>query len=157
MRFAYIQKSGKDTVTDPNSRTFTQKYLGGTKRALHLFAALASIVLLVNVSWLGYVISRYGISDGYGTIKTGNCSAVKRVNTWLHLLINVLSTLLLMGSNAFMAACSAPTRHEIDKCHARGRWLHVGSMSLRNIRGIAPVKSLVCLLLAVSSVPFHLL
>jgi hypothetical protein len=119
----------------------------------------ARVVLLTNVCWIGYVREKYGIQDGYGTIQTGDCEMARRTNTWLHFLINILSssTALLNGSNAFMTAYSGPSREEVDKAHSRGRFLHIGSFSLGNLRKISKGKGFVVLLLACSSVPFHLL
>ncbi len=139
------------------AQTFKQKYFGGVKRTLRAFAAVACIVLIVNLSWLFYARSHYGITDGFGTIQQGECSEVKHLSTWYHLLINIMSTLLLTGSNAFMAAYSCPSRQEVDKAHQKGRFLHVGGLSFGNLRGIAKRKGLVVLVLAISSVPFHLL
>ncbi|KAF2446815.1 hypothetical protein P171DRAFT_409004 [Karstenula rhodostoma CBS 690.94] len=139
-------------------QTWFQAHFGGLKRTLRLFLAVAIIVLVVNVSWLLYAKTHYGgISSGLGIIQRGDCDVAKSTNTWLHLLINVLSTSLLTGSNAFMSAYCSPSRKEIDKAHAKRKWLHVGILSLRNLGKIAKRKSLVVLLLCVSSVPFHLL
>ncbi|KAF4628620.1 hypothetical protein G7Y89_g9538 [Cudoniella acicularis] len=139
------------------TQTFMQKYLGGIKRTLRAFVAVACIVLIVNLAWLFYAKSKYGIVDGFGTIQSGECSKVKGLSTWYHLLINILSTLLLTGSNAFMAAYSCPSREEVDRAHQRGRFLHVGSLSFGNLKGVAKRRGLVVLALAISSAPFHLL
>lgn len=144
-------------VPKHRQQTFRQRYFGGIKRTLRAFTAVAVLVLLINVVWLCYAKSRYGIVDGYGTIRKGECSEVKSLNNWLHLLINILSTLLLTGSNAFMSAFSCPSREEVDKAHSRGRALQVGVLSFGNLRSIAKRKSLVVLLLALTSIPFHLL
>lgn len=139
-------------------QTWFQAHFGGLKRTLRLFLAVAIVVLTVNVSWLLYAKTHYGGSDsGIGIIQRGNCNLAKSTNTWLHLLINILSTLLLTGSNAFMSAYCCPSRKEIDRAHAKRKWLHVGMLSLRNLNKIAKRKSLVVLLLCLSSVPFHLL
>jgi hypothetical protein len=53
---------------------------------------------------------------------------VKNLNIWLHLVINILSTLLLTGSNAFMAAVSCPSRKEVDKPHRRGKFCMCGAL-----------------------------
>lgn len=138
-------------------QTFKQKYLGGVKRTLRVFAAVGCIILTINVSWLGYARSHYGIVEGFGVIRRGECSEVKNLSTWYHLLINILSTLLLTGSNAFMAVYSCPSRQEVDRAHQRGRFLNVGGLRFGNLRGIAKRKGLVVVLLATSSIPFHLL
>lgn len=152
----YIEVPGEE-VPSYRKQSFQQKYLGGVKRTLRAFASVACIVLIINVSWLSYAKAKYGVKDGFGTIRRGECESVKSLNTWLHLSINILSTLLLTGSNAFMAAFSCPSRKEVDKAHRRGNFLHVGSFSLGNLRAIAKRKGLVVLILALSSVPFHLL
>lgn len=152
----YIEVSGEE-IPSYRKQSFRQKYLGGIKRTLRTFVSVACIVLIINVSWLGYAKAKYGIQNGFGTIRRGGCGNVKSLNTWLHLGINIMSTLLLTGSNAFMAAFSCPSRKEVDRAHQRGRFLHVGSFSLGNLRAIAKRKGFVVLILALSSVPFHLL
>lgn len=140
-----------------HQQTFRQKWFGGIKHTLRWFTLIAVIVLITNVSWLFDARAKYGIQDGFGIIKRGSCTSIKSLNTWLHLAINILSTLLLTGSNAFMAVFSCPSRKEVDKAHRRGKFLRVGSFSLGNLMAIAKRKSLVVLILAISSVPFHLL
>ncbi|PVH78040.1 hypothetical protein DL98DRAFT_636459 [Cadophora sp. DSE1049] len=138
-------------------QTFRQKWFGGISRTLRAFVTVACIVLIINISWLIYAKAKYGIKDGFGTISRTSCDAVKSSNTWLHFFINILSTLLLTGSNTFMATFCCPSREEVDKAHQRYRWLHVGSFSWSNLRGIAGRKSLVVVILACTSIPFHLL
>lgn len=138
-------------------QTFKQRYFGGIKRTLRGFAILASIILIINVSWLGAARAKYGIKDGYGTLKEGPCGSIESLSSWLHFAINVLSTLLLTGSNAFMAAFCCPSREEVDKAHQRGKFLHVAVLNLGNLRRIAFRKGVVVVLLAISSIPFHLL
>lgn len=154
---AHVQTLEVEDESPLRKQTFRQRYFGGLKRTLSAFVVVAGAVLIVNITWLLHAHAKYGIVDGYGTIREGACDSVKQVNTWLHLLINVLSTLLLAGSNAFMAAYSSPTRQEINSAHFRRRWIHVGSMSFRNMRHISKRKSLVVIVLALSSLPFHLL
>jgi hypothetical protein len=141
----------------PN-QTFVQRYFGGLRRTLRFFLIVAIAILIVNISWLGFARSHYsGIAGGYGVIQQGNCNAAMETNKWLHLLINVLSTLLLTGSNAFMTTYCCPSRQEVDAAHAEKKWLHVGMLSLRNFRWIAKRKSVLVGLLCLSSLPFHLL
>lgn len=158
LRGAYTELVPDDTgVPSYRKQTFMQKYFGGIKRTLRIFVAVACIVLIINIVWLVYAKSKYGIVNGFGTIQSGECSKVKGLSTWYHLLINILSTLLLTGSNAFMATYSCPSRQEVDHAHQRGKSLHVGSLSFGNLRCIAKRRGLVVLALALSSAPFHLL
>ena len=56
-----------------------------------------------------------------------------------------------------MQCLAAPTREELDRAHGRHSWLDIGVNSVRNLWRINTVRALLWLVLAVSSLPFHLL
>ena len=56
-----------------------------------------------------------------------------------------------------MQCATAPTRSECDKAHARGKWLDVRVMSVRNLTKIGWRRPLIWGSLALSSTPIHLL
>ena len=56
-----------------------------------------------------------------------------------------------------MQCLSSPTRSEIDKAHGQGVWLDIGVPSVRNLRRLSTTRIVLWWLLAVSSVPLHLL
>jgi hypothetical protein len=95
---------------------------------------MASIVFVINlvVTVWGSVAPR---SAG-GVLDQGNCGRIKTLNSGLHILINVFSTILLSGSNYCMQCMSAPTRGEIDRSHIARKWLDVGVPSFRNLKRI---------------------
>lgn len=74
-----------------------------------------------------------------------------------HLVINILSTLLLGACNYSMQCLSSPTRAEIDKAHNKGVWLDIGVPSVRNLRRLSTARVTLWWLLAISSIPLHLL
>lgn len=76
---------------------------------------------------------------------------------WTHLVINILSTLLLGASNYSMQCLSSPTRSEVDKAHGQGIWLDIGVPSIRNLRRLSVSRIVLWWLLAISSLPLHLL
>lgn len=79
------------------------------------------------------------------------------MSLWLHLAINVLSTVLLGASNYCMQCLSSPTRGDVDKAHSKGVWLDIGVPSVRNLRRISGRRFALWCLLAVSSIPLHFL
>jgi hypothetical protein len=91
-----------------------------------------------------------------GILYTGDCEKVRQLNVGIHVLINILSTVLLSGSNYCMQCLSAPTRKEIDEAHAKGVWLDVGIPSVRNLDMIKTQRFVLWLLLGFSSLPLHL-
>jgi hypothetical protein len=130
---------------------------GGLRNTLRFYLGVATVVFLINATWLIRAKATYKQSSLTGTIFQGACSKAKRMDLWLHLLINILSTFLLAGSNIFMSVCNSPSRQEVDKAHRSGQWLDIGQISFRNLRHISRRKGSICLILAFSSVPYHLL
>lgn len=74
-----------------------------------------------------------GLKDGVTTIEKGDCRDIEKSELWLHLGINVLSTVLLGGSNYTMQCLAAPTREEINKGHRSRVTLDIGIPSLKNL------------------------
>ena len=56
-----------------------------------------------------------------------------------------------------MQCLSSPTRSEIDKAHSQGIWLDIGVPSVRNLRRLSKTRIVLWWLLAISSIPLHLL
>ena len=119
-------------------------------------AALAVVTLLVNfVVIIGISIMR-DFDEGVANLYEGDCNRVSTLDTWVHVGINILSSLLLGGSNYCMQILIAPTRNEIDKAHRQGKWLDIGVPSLRNLKRVKTRKAVMWWLLGLSSLPLHL-
>ncbi|OJD36457.1 uncharacterized protein BKCO1_110001 [Diplodia corticola] len=139
-------------------RTFRQQHLSGWRVGAIGAAVAAAVVLVLNISaTLWVTFSPFPKKDGIGTLLEGSCADVKQSSRWIHLVINILSTVLLSCSNYCMQVLASPTRDEIVKAHNRRFWLHIGVPNLRNLLYIAKDRRNLFLLLAVSSVPLHLL
>lgn len=120
-------------------------------------AGVAAVVLCINLVLTIWAISSTGVQSGLGTLQDGNCKRTARLTFWAHLVINILSTLLLGASNYSMQCLSSPTRGEIDKAHNKGVWLDIGVPSVRNLRRLSTTRVTLWWLLAISSIPLHLL
>ncbi|KXH35978.1 hypothetical protein CNYM01_11082 [Colletotrichum nymphaeae SA-01] len=129
------------------------------KRSALAFAAAASITFAVNLCFVIWATTHSGKtpSSDIGIVSSGDCQVIKRWNTGIHVVINIISTILFTGSNYCMQCFIAPTRTEIDSAHTRQRWLDIGIPSFRNFRSISWKRKVVWLLLAASSFPLHLL
>jgi len=117
------------------------------------------VVLLINVSLTIYAATNpeYKMERGIGTLYSGSCDKSRTIGLWLHLVINVLSTLLLSGSNYTQQCLAAPTRSEIDAAHARRRWMDIGVPSVRNLFRIKPERTFLWVAIGITSIPLHLL
>jgi hypothetical protein len=133
-------------------KMFGDRFAGWRFGALH-FAVWATIVFCINVA----VTVWNSTQAKSGVLFEGDCDRVKRLNTGLHFLINVLSTILLSGSNYCMQCLSAPTRGEVDKAHSRGIWLDIGIPSIRNVKHLSRRRVTLWVLLMITSLPLHLL
>lgn len=146
--------NSQDETSDPVKRS--QRRFEGWRAGARIWTYVAGSILLINII-LTIVAAANKHHRGLATIQEGSCSKSDRLDLWLHFLINVFSTLLLVASNYCMQCLVAPTREDIDKAHAQHRWLDIGIPSMRNLRNIPRFRLLLWCLLAVSSVPLHLL
>lgn len=129
----------------------------GWRVGVTVCASTAATVLIVNIGLTIWASAKNGLSNGLATIQEGSCQKTKDLSLWLHLAINVLSTILLAASNYCMQCLSSPTREDIDRAHSRHIWLDIGVPSVRNLRSIARNRIVLWWLLAFSGIPLHLL
>ena len=118
---------------------------------------LVTAVLILNISVTAWAANTFGLSGGIGTIHNGPCAAMKSTGLWLHIAINVLSTLLLGASNYYMQCLCSPTREEVDKAHSKRTWLDIGIQSMKNLRSIGRVRMVLWVLFAITSIPLHIM
>jgi hypothetical protein len=124
---------------------------------LALYTMLAGVILISNLGFTLWGVKHYPSPHGIGIIYQGNCALVKRLNLWLHLLINFMGTAMLMASNYCMQIQGSPTRKDVDRAHARGHWVDIGVPSLRNLQWVGNWKRFSWMLLCLSSLPVHLM
>jgi hypothetical protein len=150
-----LQEAKSKRAGRPASIKGYKQRLSGWRFGVLSFAIWASVVFTVNliITVWGSVTHR----EDEGLLKEGDCGRIKNINSGLHILINILSTILLSGSNYCMQCLSAPTRKEVDRAHATRRWLDIGVPSFRNLRHISRWRLALWLLLGISSLPLHLL
>ena len=120
-------------------------------------ATLATLVLLINISVTAWGGRKVDTVDGIGIIYQGSCTKSKSLTLWIHLAINILSTLLLGASNYAMQCLSSPTREDVDKAHAKQAWLDIGIHSICNIGKVSRWRLVLWLCLGCSSVLLHLM
>lgn len=110
-----------------------EKHFQGWRMGASLSVVAAGRVLFININAIVAASAKNGVSDGLATFLEGSCSTTSSTDFWLHLLINILSTVLLAASNYCMQCGSAPTRKDVDKAHLQHRWLDIGVPSIRNL------------------------
>ncbi|TEA12883.1 hypothetical protein C8034_v005491 [Colletotrichum sidae] len=124
---------------------------------------ICAIWTLTAVLWvlLAVARSRGGSPDSpvfnISKVFEGDCDSARVRLMALKAFVNTFSTLILVSSNYFMQMLAAPTRADIDGAHRRSRWMDVGIPSMRNLRFVSPWRGVLWCLLALSSLPFHLL
>ncbi|KAL0943141.1 uncharacterized protein CTRU02_201027 [Colletotrichum truncatum] len=120
----------------------------------------AALVTVANILFLAITIpSMPGLEEPglEGALFTGDCSKAKQLNTWSHLVINILGTVLLAAGNYTQQVLTAPTRAEIDRAHTKQQWLDIGVSSIRNLNKISGKRTFAWIILGLSSIPVHLL
>ena len=140
-----------DPKPPPNLR------LSGWRLGSFMAASVAWTVFIINISIFLWMWSRSPINGGNGVVFQGSCKTSNALDIFIHLLINIFSTCLLGASNYCMQCLNAPTRDEVDKAHSEKKWVDIGVPSFRNLSFMTKSKLLMWSLLALSSIPLHLL
>jgi hypothetical protein len=161
---SYAEFRDKETWKSRTSLNTTRSSPTPSKRKIlqhgWRFGAINCAFSVTVVFLFNFIVTAWGTAHknaGEEVIFSDDCHKVSKLNSWLHLLINLLSTILLSASNYCMQCLSAPTRSEVDLAHARGSWLDIGIPSTRNLRFISRKRAIVWALLGLSSLPLHLL
>ncbi|OJJ46763.1 hypothetical protein ASPZODRAFT_66871 [Penicilliopsis zonata CBS 506.65] len=123
----------------------------------------AAVILVINII-LTIIAAGFGYSrrDGGGKFDSvelyaGSCTVTTGWTNGLHIVINVLSTILLALSNYTMQCLAAPSRADIDHAHYRRRWLDIGTFSFRNFFVMDTRRKVLWMLLLLSSTPIHMI
>lgn len=131
----------------------------GWRMGVLLGSCTSAFVLTCNIAMIIVgARTRSGYDrEGVATLLTADEETISRWNTLCHIFINVLSTILLSASNYTMQVLNSPTRYELDLAHAGGKWLDIGLVSFHNLRIISRKRAAICIVIAASSLPLHLL
>ncbi|KAF2822656.1 hypothetical protein CC86DRAFT_241953, partial [Ophiobolus disseminans] len=119
-------------------------------------AVCSFLVFVLNLSLTIWAVSTHAVRDGQTIVFEGSCMTSKQLNVMIHLVVNILGTILLGASNYCMQCLSAPTRLEVDKAHANMTWLDIGVPSFRYLTRISRKRSILWVCVALSSMPLHL-
>ncbi|KAK5625205.1 hypothetical protein RRF57_000921 [Xylaria bambusicola] len=114
---------------DDDEKTSLRIRLSKRNQVLLLQVALIATIFGTNLFILVYAASKYPSRNGVGLLYAGDCDTLQ----------------------------ASPTRADIDKTHKINRWLDIGVPSLRNLRYIDRWRVVSCVILALSSLPIHLI
>lgn len=129
----------------------------GWRRAGLINVILASICGLSMLICFAVSISRPESSLNTSTIiLESECSNTSKIIVLLHLLINILSTLILASSNYFMQIVGSPSRKEVDGAHKCLHSLDIGIPAVKNIQFVSNFKRICWIILGLTSLPIHL-
>lgn len=145
-------------VQQTHVMTQEQSRFQGFRVSLGGFSLAALVVLGANIGISIYCVQQYGNEPAanFKPVFTGDCKKTKQINTLVHLLINILSSLLLTGSNFSMQVLTAPTRSQVDQAHAQKQWLDIGIPSFRNLKSMGKKRLVLWSLILMTSAPLHL-
>lgn len=125
---------------------------------LKLHLSTAFLVVLLLLTFLIWANLTYAPDEnGVGTFMFGHCSQTSAINTAVHILINVISSLFLSTGNYCMQILIAPSREEINTAHQKGRALEVGVPSIKNLFYIERKRTIAWCLLGILSTTLHIL
>ena len=94
------------------------KWFSGWRMGAYSAACLAMVSLVINMAAAIWLRRHPNATSGLVQVFTGDYDEVSKMDMWIHLLINAISTLLLGGSDYCMQCLCAPTR--ADPCRTPG-------------------------------------
>ncbi|KAI0538408.1 hypothetical protein GGR58DRAFT_513099 [Xylaria digitata] len=129
-----------------------QRYIAtstGWHRAAKINCALLAVINIILLIILIYAAAKSPSILSLEYIYSGSCNSdgIPLVNLFLHLLINIISTLVVLN---------APSREELDSAHIKGTWMEVGASSIRNVFKVSSFKRWCWFALMITSLPIHL-
>lgn len=142
---------------DPRARKLRVK-IAKKATMLKIQIGIALFVMALNIGTTIWAVIIYPPNhQGIGSIAFGSCHNLSLINTLLHGLINVLSSLLLGAGSYCMQLLVGPSRREINQAHANGRSLEIGVASIKNLRHIAGKRLIIWAFLGIASTLLHFL
>ncbi|KAJ5502600.1 hypothetical protein N7463_005474 [Penicillium fimorum] len=107
-------ESNNSTSSAPNSRA----WIKGVIICSWVIATVLTINIVLTIIAVGIAYSKNDEKDiPFAALYTGKCSTAKNWTTGLHLIINILSTVLLGASNYCMQCLASPSRAQVDTAH----------------------------------------
>lgn len=136
---------------------FYDTFVAGWRAGLIRAFILSLVALIGNIVIYAWLFATYDRSSDTTTVITGGCNMVRKANTGIHAALNVVSTLVLGASTYAMQGMTAPTREDVDTAHAKGKWVEIGTLSVRNLFHVRKRTVWIWGVLVLTSLPFHLL
>ncbi|KAL4889864.1 hypothetical protein BDV59DRAFT_185642 [Aspergillus ambiguus] len=94
----------------------------------------------------------------YASLFEGKCSVAKNWATGIHLVINILSTIMLGASNYCMQCLASPSRADVDNAHRQRLWLSIGIPNIPDLLFYGKGRRRILgFILLTTSLPFHLI
>ncbi|SPO04312.1 uncharacterized protein DNG_06995 [Cephalotrichum gorgonifer] len=119
-----------------------------------ILLAFLSLGLFITTFFAGNETQSYTINLLF---YAGDCETTRLLDLGIHLALNIVATLTFSSSIFFMQVLNSPTREEVDAAHAKGKSVEIGVPSLSNLLGLSRFKGFTWVVLAVFSLPVHLL
>lgn len=146
--------TSEDGDSTTKSSTVKKQWATGIRLSAYANAA----VLLVNIV-LTIVGASYGnqFSSVLVSMYQGNCAHTKRVASGLHIMINILGTILVATSSYCCQLLMAPARQDIDNAHAHRVWLPVGTFNIKMLTLLPRHRKLMWYLMFGTSIAIQLM
>ena len=159
-----VHHSPSLVLADLRTRLINSELRTGARGSGTISSGLCSFSLHFGFVIWGHFFNQenasYWENNGFRILAAAlDCTSLSRLQTGLSLMFNVIAAVLPIFSGNTLLALTSPIRKQLDKCHASGQYMDIGTHSFRNIRrSFIPWKQkIVWGLLALLALPFHVL
>ncbi|KAL5355932.1 hypothetical protein BJX96DRAFT_171126 [Aspergillus floccosus] len=154
-----LQGTGDSTAEEHPTTSNGRDWIKGVVVCAWTVGALLLINIILTAVAAGIAYRKNG-THGFvsASLYQGKCSVSKNWATGIHLVINILSTIMLGASNYCMQCLASPSRAEVDNAHRQRFWVSIGIPNIPDLllhgKGRRRVLGFILL---ITSLPFHLI
>ncbi|KAL2812282.1 hypothetical protein BJX63DRAFT_432724 [Aspergillus granulosus] len=154
--FSMKTESRSPSKTDPKHG---RSWIKGVAICSWVMGSVLVINIILTIIAAGLA---YGGNDSrnfsFASMYKGKCSTAKNWSTGMHLVINILSTLMLGASNYCMQCLASPSRAQVDEAHSKRIWVRIGVPNIWDLLSRQRGKrQLLGWILLITSAPIHLI
>ncbi|KAL2829980.1 hypothetical protein BDW59DRAFT_178184 [Aspergillus cavernicola] len=156
---SWRSSSGKTEMQDISDSDHARAWITGVVVCSWVIGGVLAlnIILTIIAAALAYSNNSQQ-SFTFASLHTGKCSVAKNWTTGLHLVINILSTVMLGASNYCMQCLASPSRAQVDEAHNQRTWIRIGVPNIWNLlRRQRGKRQWLGYILLITSLPIHLI
>ena len=142
---------------DAEAGKVIKRLWNGWQKGIVTACTCTIITLIINVSVYLWTRTKATSNQGTYVLFESDNDTTKKAEIWIHLVINILSTTILIGSNYTLQVLQSPTRYATNLAHKQHKSLCIGASSFKNWTFMSWQRKALYISMVILMLPLHLL